>query len=89
MKQIKWTRTAMETFIHESMLTDFEEKVIRTRIEQSWTRTKQAYELHCSLSTIDRTIKDLRERYDVIQKHHPDIMPVRRMSAQEEYLDNN
>lgn len=89
MRQIPWNRKVLEKFVQESYLTEFEEKVLRTRIEKSWTQRQQAMELKCSLSTINRTVKRLRKLYDEVQKHFPDELPIRTHSDYEDYLDQN
>ena len=41
-----------------------------------------------SLSTIDKIIKRLKDKYDSVQKYDVLLQP-RKESAEEEYLDNN
>jgi len=86
-KQVDWTKKIVETFIEEAMLSDLEQKVLKTRV-QGWTRTKQAYEFNISMPTLDRCIATLKKKYDEVQKYHPDL-PKRRVSKEEEYMDNN
>lgn len=89
MRQVPWNKKVLEKFISEAFLTDFEELVLRTRIEKSWPRKRQARELNCSMATLDRTIRRLKDRYDEIQQLYPDDLPKRKKSEYEEYLDNN
>ena len=41
-----------------------------------------------SLSTIDKIIRRLKDKYDSVQKYDV-LLPPRKESAEEEYLDNN
>ena len=60
---------------------------MRTRVA-GWTRTKQSRELHMSISTIDRIIRRLKKRYDKVAEYDP-ILPPRKASAEEVYMDEN
>lgn len=86
-KQVIWTEQVLETFIREANLSEIEEKIMRTRAE-GWTRTKQAMQLHLSLSTIDYYIKILKIKYDAVALENP-AMPPRRQSAKELYMDTH
>lgn len=87
-KQVLWTKRALEFFIDYCCLNEMEEQIMRTRVK-GWTRTQQAMALNCDLSTIDRNIKRLKIKYDVAQRENPDILPPRKPSAKETYMDNN
>jgi len=86
-KQVPWNKIIVETFIEEAMLSEEEEWVLRTRVA-GWPRTKQADQLGMSLSSLDRIISTLKIKYDNVQKYNP-LLPPRKMSKEEEYLDNN
>lgn len=86
-KQVPWNKIIVETFIEEAMLSEEEEWVLRTRVA-GWTRTKQADQLGMSLSSLDRIIATLKTKYDNVQKYNP-LLPPRRMSKEEEFMDNN
>lgn len=86
-RQVIWTKIIVEEFIRLGGLTDFEEQVIRTRAA-GWTRTKQSMEFNVSLATIDRTIKILKLKYDLVQPYST-ILPVRRVSSEELYMDTH
>ena len=86
-KQVPWNKIILETFIDEACLTKDEEIIIRTRVA-GWSRTKQSMELGISLSTVDRLIKTLKNKYDNVQKYNP-LLPPRKESAQEVWMDNN
>lgn len=75
MNDILWTKPILEEFKALALLTDFEYKVLQTKIA-GWSRTKQSIEFNCSLSTIDRTIKELRNKYDSVCKYSS-ILPKR------------
>ena len=62
MNDIYWNKINLEEFKALALLTDFELLVLETKIK-GWSRTKQAFELNCSTSTIDRTIKQIRNSY--------------------------
>lgn len=86
-KQVPWNKIILETFIEEGCLTKEEEIIIRTRVA-GWSRTKQSYELGLSMSSVDRIIKSLKLKYDNVQKYNP-LLPPRKGSAQETWLDEN
>ena len=76
MTDILWTRAILDEFKHLALLTEFEEMVLDSKIK-GWSRTKQAIEFNCSISTIDRTLKQLRIKYDNVCKYS-DLLPPRR-----------
>lgn len=86
-KEVPWSKIILETFIEEALLTKDEEKIMRTRVA-GWTRVQQAETLGMSLATVDRHIKSLKRKYDVVQLYNP-ILPPRKHSREEEYMDNN
>lgn len=86
-KQVPWNKLIVETFIEEAMLTEDEEMILRTRVA-GWSRIKQSEKLGMSLSSVDRIIKTLKEKYDNVQKYCV-MLPPRRNSAKELWLDEN
>lgn len=86
-KQVPWNSVILEEFIRLALLTEDEEKIMRTRIA-GWTRTKQSLEFGMSLSSIDRTINTLKHKYDDVQKYST-VLPLRKRSACELYMDEN
>jgi DNA-binding NarL/FixJ family response regulator len=86
-KQVPWNKVIVEEFISEAMLTQEEEMILRTRVK-GWSRTKQSIELGMSLSSVDKHIAMLKKKYDNVQKYDP-LLPPRRMSAEETWMDNN
>lgn len=87
MHQVIWTKLIVETFIEEANLTKEEEIILRTRA-QGWTVKRQAVELCMSESSVHRIIRKLKRKYDEAQKHNV-ILPPRRKSAKELYLDTH
>ena len=87
-KQVLWTRDVLEFFIEVACLTELEENVMRTRVKE-WPVSKMSMEFHVSESTIHRTIKRLKTKYDQAQREYPDRLPVRRNSAKETYMDTH
>lgn len=85
--EVPWNKVIVEEFVKESLLTEQEEKVLRTRIA-GWSRTKQSMELNISMSTLDRIIKRLKMKYDNVQKYNP-ILPPRKSSVFENWLNDN
>ena len=61
--------------------------VMRTRVA-GWTRTKQAIELHMSVSKLDKIIRRLKVKYDHAARYDP-ILPPRKFSAAETYMDEH
>ena len=75
MNDLRWNRVTFEEFKTLALLTDFEIEVLECRIK-GWSRTKMSYELNCSLSTIDRTLKNIRSKYDDVYKYS-NVLPPR------------
>ena len=86
-RQVPWNLIILEEFIRIGALTEDEEAIMRTRVA-GWTRTKQSMELHMSMSKIDKLISRLKVKYDNVQPYSP-ILPPRRSSAAETYMDEN
>lgn len=72
--QVPWTKVILEEFIEQALLTEDEEKIMRTRIA-GWSRTKQANEFGMSISTIDKIIHKLKKKYDRIMTESNNTMP--------------
>lgn len=85
--QVPWNKIILEHFIDLALLTKDEEMIMRTRVA-GWSRTKQSLELGMSLSTVDRLIASCKRKYDGVQPYDP-ILPPRKPSAQETWMDNN
>lgn len=85
--QVIWGKLILETFIKEACLSKEEEWIMRTRVA-GWSRTKQAQELHMSLSSLDKHIAKLKKKYDIVQKTNP-LLPPRKKSAKELWMDTH
>lgn len=85
--QVEWTRIILEEFIELACLTETEEHIMRTRLK-GWTITKQAMELHMSESNVKKIIARLKKKYDIAQKNSV-ILPKRKSSKEEEYMDTH
>lgn len=86
-RQVIWGKIVLETFISEACLSQEEEWIMRTRVA-GWSRTRQAYELHISLSSLDKHIAILKKKYDAAAKLNP-LLPPRRKSAKELWMDTH
>lgn len=84
-KQVPWNKYIVERFVELAMLTKDEEMILRTRIA-GWSRVEQSMKLGMSLSTVDRIIARLKQKYDGIQKFDP-LLPPRKSSAEEDRMD--
>lgn len=87
-KQVIWTQKVLESFIELGGLNETEEYIMRSRCKNI-TVLEQSEHLHCSPATVNRTIADLKARYDAVQKEYPNIFPVRKSSKQEKYMDEH
>ena len=86
-REVPWNKVIVEEFIEQAMLSETEEMVIRTRVK-GWSRVQQSERLGLSLSSIDRIIASLKEKYDNVQKYDP-LLPPRKNSDKERWLDEN
>ena len=85
--QVPWNKIILERFIEIACLTKDEEEIMRTRVA-GWSRAKQSMELGMSIATVDRLILSCKRKYDNAQKYDP-ILPPRKSSAQETWMDEN
>lgn len=76
MKDILWNKIILDEFIRLAMLTEFEEKVLKTQIA-GWSRAKQAREFSVAVETVDKALKTIRQKYDTVQPFSP-VLPVRK-----------
>lgn len=88
MKQVNWNKNLTELFIDMAMLNDEEQYILTSRIKGT-TVTQQAMHLHKSEATIHRTIKNMKIKYDNLQKELPDLFPIRKQSKAEKYMDTH
>ena len=85
--QVPWNKIILEEFINLALLTKEEEMILRTRI-YGWTVREQADRLNMSVSSVNRIIKKLKNKYDDVEKFST-ILPPRKNSEKEKYLDEN
>lgn len=76
MKDIVWNKIILDEFIKLAILTETEEKILRTRIA-GWSRARQAMEFNMSISAVDCLIKMINQKYDMVQPYS-DILPKRK-----------
>lgn len=86
-KQVPWNKLIVEEFCKEALLTKDEEMILRTRVA-GMSRLQQAEQLGMSIATVDRIIATLKRKYDSVQAYDV-LLPPRKMSAEETWLDNN
>ena len=85
--QVPWNTVIYAEFVRLGGLTEEEQDIMRTRM-QGWSITKQSLEFHMSVSKVNRIIKRLKVKYDNVQPYS-DLLPPRRFSAQETYMDTH
>lgn len=84
--KVPWTKTMLEKFIEEALLTEDEEHILRTRIA-GWSIVRQSIEFGLSTATISRIIKDLIKKYKDLQPKFPDVFPPFKESKYEQALN--
>lgn len=96
--QVKWTKIILETFLEESGINDrislgddkakIYESIMRTRCA-GWSIVKQSEEFNCSIDTINKYIRELKELYDETQMNSI-ILPKRKVTSKtEKQLDKS
>lgn len=88
MRQVPWNLIIYEEFCRLAMLNEKERFIMRTRIMDEMTITQQADALNVSPETVRDMVRDLKDRYDAVQPYS-DILPVRKKSKREEYMDTH
>lgn len=90
--QVFWTKTMLDDFIQEALLTEDEIKILRSRIA-GWSIVKLAMEYEMSTSTVSRLIKSIKNKYDNLSNLYPERFSKRLQtkfeSNSDEELDNN
>ena len=76
MKDVIWNKVILDEFLQLALLTETEEKVLKTRIA-GWSRVKQSMEMNLSVSTIDSIIRMIGIKYDMVQPYS-NILPPRK-----------
>lgn len=84
---VNWNEGLYMLFISKMMLSRIEREVLRCRIME-YTVSEIADELGVSKSTVDRTVKKLRIKYDKLRTMDS-TLPPRRMSEKEIFMDTH
>lgn len=84
--KIPWTKTMLDKFLEEALLTKEEEQVLRTRIA-GWSIVRQSMEMGFSTATISRMVKNIVNKYNAIQPKFPDVFPPFKESKYEKALN--
>lgn len=87
MVQVEWNRQIFDEFCDKAILSDDEIFIMLTRL-QGWTISEQAKALNLSEDAIKYRIKKLKIKYDNAQKCS-DVLPPRRKSKKEEWMDTH
>lgn len=85
---VSWNEELYMIFCKSAMLSDLEREVLRLRIMEA-TVSEISDELGVSKSTVDRTVKKLREKYDELQANSNGTLRPRRMTDKEIYMDTH
>lgn len=85
--EVDWNRPIYEEFKRIAILTEEEDNILLTRI-QGFTIQEQAKMFHMSRGKVKVIIRRLKDKYDDAQKYS-DILPVRRHSREETYMDRH
>lgn len=73
-RRLRWNRIMYETFLREAKLSNNEKTVLDCIIEEQ-SRVQIALSLHVSLSTLDRRIKRIKQKYMDVQPRNADVLP--------------
>lgn len=87
-REVNWNKHVYDRFCELAMLSDFEKQVLETRIK-GYSIIQQSMMLGCSESTINKTIKVLKKKYDDVQTLQDSGLKPRRTSKEEEWMDSH
>jgi DNA-binding CsgD family transcriptional regulator len=76
MKDIRWNKILLEEFLSIATLTDMEEKILRSKLA-GYTISQQADIFNMSISSINRALKSIDEKYDDAEQYSL-ILPARK-----------
>jgi DNA-binding NarL/FixJ family response regulator len=62
MPKTPWNRVILEEFVSLALLTEEEEKILRTRIA-GYSQVQQSLSLHLSTATVERIVRKMKEKY--------------------------
>lgn len=78
-KQVVWTKPVLEDFIRLALMDERQEAVIRLHASGK-SQVEICMQLNISESTLNRIIRELKDRYDEVQPHS-EIMKPRQKDA--------
>lgn len=84
---VDWNSVLYDEFCEIAMLNDTEKKILRGRI-MGITVKEMSVIYDMSESSIHGMVDKLRKKYDICQKYST-VLPKRRMSKEEQYMDDN
>lgn len=87
MKQVLWNRPLLEEFSRLAMLSEEEYMIMEGRLKGE-TITYMSMKYSMSESKINKMIARLKAKYDSVQPFS-DILPPRKRSAAETYMDTH
>ena len=87
MKQVLWNRPLLDEFYRLAMLSDEEYMIMEGRLKGE-TITCMSMKYSMSESKINKMIARLKIKYDSVQPYS-DILPPRKSSAAETYMDTH
>lgn len=85
--EVLWNQPIVDEFKRIAILTKEENDILLSRI-QGYTISEQAEMFHMSKGKVKKIIRRLKDKYDDAQKHS-DVLPVRRHSREETYMDRH
>lgn len=65
---VKWTKSALETFIEEACLSEEDEQIVRLRAKGR-SRVRISIEMNMSLSCVDKHISKIKEKYRIVSSY--------------------
>lgn len=87
-KQVPWNEEIYMTFCKLGMLTPIEREILRMRI-MGYSVVQTSLELDMSVSSVNRAISMLKQKYDGVQPLSDGKLPARKFSAKETWMDEN
>ena len=84
--KVPWTKSMLDKFLEEALLTEDEERILRTRIA-GWSIVKQSIEFGMSTAAVSRIIKSIKTKYIALQPKFPEHFPPLKPSKYEQALD--
>ena len=86
--QVVWTEKVTRFFEEKTKLTEFECRLLESRIA-GMTVVQQSFYFCKSISSIEKSIKLLKTKYDAVQVEYPDTLKPRRNSVYEQQMDEH